>query len=108
MKLLRLFVLLPLFSTPAAAVDDAWRDALIGYYRVDVALDACSGVAPSGEDVNLLETAIAEAERRSGLSEDALDELYATIEFEADVDSSAFCTQSAVALTKVRAISHIR
>ena len=108
MKLLRLFVLLPLFSTPAAAVDDAWRDALIGYYRFDVALDACSGVAPSGEDVSLLESAIADAERRSGLSEDALDELYATIEFEADVDSNAFCAESADALTKVRAISHVR
>ena len=70
MKLLRLFVLLPLFSTPAAAVDDAWRDALIGYYRFDVALDACSGVAPSGEDVNLLETAIAEAEHAIALAPD--------------------------------------
>ena len=108
MKLLRLIVLLPLFSTPAVAADDVWRDALAGYYRFDVALDACSSLAPSGEDVSMLETAIAEAERRSGLSEDALDELYATIEYEANVDANGFCNESGDALTKVRAISHPR
>jgi hypothetical protein len=72
MKPFSLIVLLTLFSSPAAAMDDSWRDALIGYYRFDVALDTCADVRVSGEDVRLLESAISEAERRSGLSEEAM------------------------------------
>ena len=54
MKSFSLILLLTLFSSPAAAVDDSWRDALIGYYRFDVALDTCGDVRVSGEDVRLL------------------------------------------------------
>jgi hypothetical protein len=56
----------------------------------------------SGEDVRLLESAISEAERRSGLSEEAMDELYATMEYEADLDDDRFCAESVEAITRVR------
>jgi hypothetical protein len=102
MKPFSLIVLLTLFSSPAAAVDVSWRDALIGYYRFDVALDTCADVRVSGEDVRLLESAISEAERRSGLSEEAMDELYAMMEYEADLDDDRFCAESVEAITRVR------
>lgn len=105
MKPFSLIVLLTLFSSPAAALDNVWRDALIGYYRFDVALDTCGDVRVSGEDVRLLESAITEAERRSGLTEEAMDELYASMEYEADADDDRFCAESAEAITKVRASS---
>ena len=85
------------------APEPDWREILPRYYRFDVAFDSCDEARPSGADMVRLETVIAYVERRTGLSEDALDELYATIEYEAEADKEAFCQETADAVAGVRA-----
>lgn len=85
------------------APEPDWRELLPRYYRFDVAFDTCDEARPSGADMVRLETIIAYVERRTGLSEDALDELYATIEYEAEADKEAFCQEAADAVAGVRA-----
>ena len=108
-------ILFALLMFPAAAQEPAnpsdfvqapepdWRELLPRYYRFDVAFDTCDDARPSGADMVRLETIIAYVERRTGLSEDALDELYATIEYEAEADKETFCQETADAVAGVRA-----
>ncbi|HEY8579116.1 MAG TPA: hypothetical protein VIL72_04465 [Beijerinckiaceae bacterium] len=79
-----------------------WRELLPRYYRYDVAFDSCDEVRPSGGDMLRLEAIIDYVERRTGLSEDALDELYATIEYEAEADKEGFCRDAGDAVQGVR------
>jgi hypothetical protein len=85
------------------APEPDWRELLPRYYRFDVAFDTCDEARPSGADMVRLETIIAYVERRTGLSEDALDELYATIEYEAEADKEGFCQELTDAVAGVRA-----
>ncbi len=81
-----------------------WRDLLNRYYRYDIAFDGCDAVNPAAADMLRLERAIEVAEARSGLSEDALDEAYSRIEYDAEADKNAFCLEMGDAVQRVREI----
>lgn len=80
-----------------------WRTALHDLYLYEVAFDACKDVTPSAADMLRLEAAIAYVEEKTGLEEDELDELFGTVERDAEkVDE--FCKQMADAVARVRAL----
>ncbi len=83
----------------------AAREALVSYYRFEIALDECLPVEPAAEERGALEAAIAQAERRAGLSESALDDLYDQVEFEAQAEPETFCTELSDVATRVRAFA---
>lgn len=80
-----------------------WRTALHDLYRYDVAFDACKDVTPSAADMLRLEAAISYVEEKTALAEDELDELYGTVERDAE-KVSEFCKQMADAVARVRAL----
>ena len=80
-----------------------WRTALHDLYRYEVAFDACKDVTPSASDMLRLEAAVAYVEEKTGLEEDELDELFATVERDAE-NVSEFCKQFADAVARVRAL----
>jgi hypothetical protein len=80
----------------------AAREGLVALYRFEIALDDCLTAEPAAEDRATLEALIAQAERASGLTEPALDDLYDQTEFEAQADSQAFCAELSDVATRVR------
>lgn len=80
------------------------REALVAYYRLEIALDDCLASEPPEADRAALQSAIAQAERRSGLSEGALDDLYDQVEFETQIESERFCEEQSDAVVRVREV----
>lgn len=80
-----------------------WRSTLGDLYRLDVAFDVCKDMKPSTSDMLRLESAIAYVEKRVGLEEDELDELFDDVEREA-AQPAAFCESMADAVARVRKI----
>ncbi|MDB5572258.1 MAG: hypothetical protein JWN93_3441 [Hyphomicrobiales bacterium] len=93
-----------LSPAPSFAQPSSWRDVLNLYYRYDVAFDGCDAVQPGASEMLRLERAIEAAEANSGLTEDALDEAYSQVEYEAEADKAAFCAEMADAVQRVRDI----
>ncbi len=94
-----------LIGAPAPALaQQEWRDVLTLYYRYDIAFESCDEVQPSAADMLRLERAIERAEAQSGLTEDALDEAYSRIEYDAEADKSVFCQGMVDAVQRVRDI----
>jgi hypothetical protein len=81
------------------------REALVAYYRLEIALDDCLASEPPEADRAALQSAIAQAERRSGLSEGALDDLYDQVEFETQIESERFCEEQSDAVVRVREVA---
>lgn len=80
------------------------REALVAYYRLEIALDDCLAAEPAETDRAALQSAIAQAERRAGLSEDALDDLYDQVEFETQMEPERFCEEHSDAIVRVREV----
>jgi hypothetical protein len=91
-------------ASAAAQTGPDWRATLEKYYRYDVAFDHCGQVAPEARDMLRLENAIAFGERASGLEEDYLDAIYASVERQAHGEPASFCADMEDAVAAVRAL----
>jgi hypothetical protein len=86
------------------AQDTNWRELLTDLYRLDLAIDRCDQVQPSGREMVRLEDAITYVEKKVALSADTLDEVYAKIEYETEADKNEFCSAMTNAVDAIRKI----
>jgi type II secretory pathway pseudopilin PulG len=84
--------------------DTNWRELLTDLYRLDLAIDRCDQVQPSGREMVRLENAITFVEKKLALSADTLDEVYAKIEYETEADKNDFCSAMTNAVDAIRKI----
>jgi len=95
-------------ASPVSAQDGAqdpnWRELLADLYRLDLAIDRCDQVQPSGREMVRLEDAITYVEKKLALSSDTLDEVYAKIEYETEADKNDFCNAMINAVDAIRKI----
>jgi len=110
-----LFTAAPAFAqdatqeAPQEGVQDSvtetnWRELLTDLYRLDLAIDRCDQVQPSGREMVRLEDAITYVEKKVALSADTLDEVYAKIEYETEADKNDFCNAMTNAVDAIRKI----
>ncbi|MDF2118757.1 hypothetical protein PY365_24605 [Roseiarcaceae bacterium H3SJ34-1] len=102
-----LFTAAPAFAQDATqdnVPDTNWRELLTDLYRLDLAIDRCDQVQPSGREMVRLEDAITYVEKKLALSPDTLDEVYAKIEYETEADKNDFCSAMTNAVDAIRKI----
>jgi len=81
-----------------------WRELLNDLYRLDLAIDRCDQVLPTGEEMIRLEDAIGYVERRVDLPKEALDEVFSKLEYETVADRNDFCSAMTNAVDEIRKI----
>ncbi|MDH7799816.1 MULTISPECIES: hypothetical protein [unclassified Beijerinckia] len=81
-----------------------WPELLNDLYRLDLAIDRCDQVLPTGEEMIRLEDAIGYVERRVDMSKEALDEVFSKLEYETVADRNDFCAAMTNAVDEIRKI----
>ncbi|MDT2023810.1 hypothetical protein [Methylocella sp. CPCC 101449] len=81
-----------------------WRELLNDLYRLDLAIDRCEQVLPTGEEMIRLEDAIGYVERRVDMPKEALDEVFSKLEYETVADRNDFCSAMTNAVDEIRKI----
>lgn len=95
----------PVQSEIAPQMQDAnWRELLNDLYRLDLAIDRCEEVIPTAQEMIRLEDAIGYVERRVSLPKEALDEIFAKLEYETVAERNDFCSAMTNAVDEIRKI----